>query len=95
MKIENNTNKNNNYKDDDTLDPGFSIPASWWRKGQGTGDLENYGIMLISNTKELDPGFMVPEPGSTVLDPDFMLPADQENNANKDMRNNLKNVFIK
>jgi hypothetical protein len=45
--------------------------------------------MLISNTKELDPGFMVPEPGSTVLDPDFMLPADQENNANKN--NNSSN----
>ncbi len=85
----NNNNKNDNYKDDDTLDPGFGIPASWWRKGQGTGDLENYGIMLISNTKELDPGFMVPEPGSTVLDPDFMLPADQENNANKN--NNSSN----
>lgn len=85
----NNNNKNDNYKDDNTLDPGFGIPASWWRKGQGTGDLENYGIMLISNTKELDPGFMVPDPGSRVLDPDFMLPADQENNANKN--NNSSN----
>jgi hypothetical protein len=45
--------------------------------------------MLISNTKELDPDFMVPNPGSTVLDPDFMLPADQENNANKN--NNSSN----
>jgi hypothetical protein len=45
--------------------------------------------MLISNTKELDPGFMVPELGSTVLDPDFMLPPDQENNANKN--NNSSN----
>lgn len=85
----NNNNKNDNYKDDNTLDPGFGIPASWWRKGQGTGDSENYGIMLISNTKELDPGFMVPDPGSRVLDPDFMLPADQENNANKN--NNSSN----
>ena len=85
----NNNNKNDNYKDDNTLDPGFGIPTSWWRKGQGTGDSENYGIMLISNTKELDPGFMVPDPGSRVLDPDFMLPADQENNANKN--NNSSN----
>lgn len=86
---ENKNNKNDNYKDDNTLDPGFGIPTSWWRKGQGTGDSENYGIMLISNTKELDPGFMVPDPGSTTLDPDFMLPADQENNANKN--NNSSN----
>lgn len=86
---ENNNNKNDNYKDDNTLDPGFGIPTSWWRKGQGTGDSENYGIMLISNTKELDPGFMVPDPDSRVLDPDFMLPADQENNANKN--NNSSN----
>lgn len=85
----NNNNKNDKYKDDNTLDPGFGIPTSWWRKGQGTGDSENYGIMLISNTKELDPGFMVPDPGSRVLDPDFMLPADQENNANKN--NNSSN----
>ena len=85
----NNNNKNDSYKNDNTLDPGFGIPASWWRKGQGTGDSENYGIMLISNTKELDPGFMVPDPGSRVLDPDFMLPADQENNANKN--NNSSN----
>lgn len=99
----NNNNKNDNYKDDNTLDPGFGIPASWWRKGQGTGDSENYGIMLISNTKELDPGFMVPDPGSRVLDPDFMLPADQENNANKnnnssnnkpDSNNNNNNTTI-
>lgn len=92
----NNNNKNDNYKDDNTLDPGFGIPASWWRKGQGTGDSENYGIMLISNTKELDPG-------SRVLDPDFMLPADQENNANKnnnssnnkpDSNNNNNNTTI-